>query len=147
MAITFEPAQPKYRAALESLLASSNLPTEDLPQDLAGFTLALDNDRLIGSSGLVVIGPYGLLRSVAVLETYRKLKIGERLYHSALEIARDYAIREVWLITTTADRYFEKHGFERVVRTDVPPEIRAIPQFTSLCADSAIVMRRLLSNA
>ena len=142
MAITFEPARPTDRAALESLLTSFQLATEDLPDNLDGFTLALDNGLLIGSVGLEQVGPYGLLRSVAVQEAYRNLGVGQRLYTAALNLAQAAHLRELWLVTNTAADYFEKHGFERIDRAGVPVEITAIPQFTTLCPSSAIVMHK-----
>ncbi len=142
MAITFEPARPTDRAALESLLTSFQLATEDLPDNLDGFTLALDNGLLIGSVGLEQVGPYGLLRSVAVQEAYRNLGVGQQLYAAALNLAQATHLRELWLVTNTAADYFEKHGFERIDRASVPVEITAIPQFTTLCPSTAIVMRK-----
>lgn len=142
MGITFESADPRFRPALESLLRSHQLPIEDLPGDLEGFTLALDSGFLVGSVGMEQVGHYGLLRSFVVLGDYRKKGVGRRLYEQALNSARNAFIREVWLITTSADAYFERQGFERIDRENVPPEISATSQFTSLCPSSAIVMRK-----
>jgi len=132
--ITLRPAQPENRAALETLLTSFKLPIEDLPEDLSGFMLAFDGTALVGSAGMEPLGPYGLLRSVAVDDTYRSFGIGQQLYSGAMEFARARRLREVWLITTTADRYFERLGFERIKGGRVPAEIAATAQFTGLCA-------------
>ena len=145
MPITFEPAHPNYRPALMSFLASFQLATEDLPGDLADFTLALDNGFLIGSAGVERVGEYGLLRSFAVHKDYQNMRIGKTLFAAALDIATNAQLQELWLITNTADRYFEKYGFERIERENVPTEITAIPQFTALCPSSAVVMRRDLN--
>lgn len=142
MSITYVPARMGYRDALVSLLESFQLATKDLPADLEGIVLALDNGMLIGSAGMEKIGRYGLLRSVAVHNEYQKTGIGKQLFDKALEMAREDYIQEVWLLTTTADRYFERQGFERVERAKAPPEIQAIPQFTTLCAATAVVMRK-----
>ena len=48
----------------------------------------------------------------------------------------------VYLLTTTADRYFAKLGFAAVDRAAVPAEIRASPEFASICPDDATVMYR-----
>jgi amino-acid N-acetyltransferase len=48
------------------------------------------------------------------------------------------------LLTTTAERYFPRFGFERVDRKDVPESVRASVEFTSACPSSAIVMRKSL---
>ena len=90
------------------------------------------------------VGALGLLRSVAVREAYRRQGLGEKAYAAALAYARQQQIPEVWLITTTADRYFEKLGFECIQRDRVPADIAATSQFSALCPSSAVVMRKVL---
>lgn len=142
MEITIHEARPQHRSALEAHLAALRLPIEDLPPDISGFTLAFDEDQVVGSAGVEPVGPYGLLRSVGVAESHRNLGLAERIFTSALDHARSNGIREVWLITNTADRYFERHGFARIDRGDVPAEIAGTAQFAGLCPSSAVVMRR-----
>lgn len=141
MSITLVQAQAQHRPALEALLRSFQLPTDDLPETLDGFTLAFEGDTLVGSVGLVPTGPYGLLRSMAVLEPHRNTGLGQQLYAAAHGRARAAHIREIWLITTTADRYFERFGFARVARAEVPEAIAGTAQFSALCPASAVVMR------
>lgn len=141
--VIYEQADPRWRPALESLLQSCRLPVEDLPDELQGFTLALDQGlAVVGSVGIERVGPYGLLRSFAVYETFRKSGVGQHLYEKALDFARNTSIRELWLITTSADEYFARRGFERIERADVPPEISGTMQFSALCPASSTVMRK-----
>ncbi len=144
MALTFQPAHPKDRSALQALLTSLRLPTADLPEDLSGFTLAFDGENLVGSAGLQPIGPFGLLRSVAVHKRYRSQGIGQKLYAAAMDHAYQQQVQEVWLITASAAAYFEKLGFERLQREGVPAEIAATSQLSELCPSTAVVMRQLL---
>lgn len=144
MEITLRSARPENRPALRALLTASKLPAEDLPGDLGGFTLAFDGETLVGSAGIEPVGPFGLLRSVAVDESYRDQRLGQQLYAAALDYARRRQIREVWLITDTADRYFEKQGFQRIARDQAPAEIASTAQFAGLCPSSAVVMRKLV---
>lgn len=144
MTIDIRLAEPQNRPALQALLTAAQLPIEDLPEDLSGFALAFVGEHLVGSAGIEPVGPYGLLRSVAVREAYRNRHLGQRLHEAALDYARRQQIREVWLITNTADRYFEKHGFQRVERRRAPAEIAATAQFAGLCPSSAVVMRKFL---
>jgi len=141
MAIRLEPALPRHRPALEALLLSVHLPIEDLPADLGGFTLAFDGDRLVGSAGLERLGSYGLLRSVAVDAAFRGTGLGASLYLAALDTARAAGLREIWLLTTSAEGYFAQRGFERIDRAEAPPEIQAAPQFAGVCPASAVLMR------
>jgi N-acetylglutamate synthase-like GNAT family acetyltransferase len=144
MEITLQDAQPRHRAALETLLTTLKLPVEDLPAELTNFALAFDGGQVVGSAGVEPLGPYGLLRSVAVAEPYRNLGLAERLYTAAIDHARRSGIREVWLITNTADRYFERHGFERIDRDRAPAEIAQTAQFAGLCPSSAVIMRKTI---
>ena len=48
----------------------------------------------------------------------------------------------IYLLTTTAERYFPKFGFEPVARADVPATVQTSIEFTSACPSSATVMRK-----
>jgi len=54
--------------------------------------------------------------------------------------ARTYA--SVWLLTTSARHFFERHGYNAVERSDVPDEVRETAQFVRLCPSSAVCMRK-----
>ncbi|WP_128546402.1 arsenic resistance N-acetyltransferase ArsN2 [Larkinella soli] len=142
MAILLLPARPEHYASVVGLLSSAALPTEDLPADLQGFILAFDGERLVGSAGLADEEGYGLLRSVAVDPGYRNRRLGRQLAEAALDLARQRSVREVYLITTTADRYFERHGFRPVGREEVPDPIARTRQFGEICPASAVIMKK-----
>ena len=142
MDITYYKALPENRPALESLLKSLSLPTEDLPADLSGFTLAFDGPVLVGSAGVEQVGKVGLLRSVAVAASHRSLGVAAQVFQSAIDNARKTGIDDIWLITNTADHYFERHGFERVLRENAPTDISGTAQFAGLCPSSAVVMHK-----
>ena len=50
----------------------------------------------------------------------------------------------LYLLTTTAEGYFPKFGFERITRAEVPPSVQASVEFATACPASAIVMRKRL---
>ena len=147
MAIYLQNANPTQTPALIDFLQKVGLPTSDLPTDLSGFMLAMDGEQIVGSAGVELLGNIGLLRSVAVAETHRNQHIGHQLFASALEYARSNEIREVYLITNTAERYFEKNGFRQIDRKDTPEAIAQTEQFTALCPSSAVVMKKVLNRS
>jgi amino-acid N-acetyltransferase len=51
----------------------------------------------------------------------------------------------IYLLTTTADRFFRKFDFEIVDRADVPRSVTASEEFAYACPSTAIVMRRFLT--
>lgn len=70
--------------------------------------------------------------------------LGHALTEAAIRLARDFRVPAVYLLTTTAEQYFPKFGFERIGRTDVPPTVQTSIEFTSACPSSATVMRKTL---
>jgi amino-acid N-acetyltransferase len=85
-----------------------------------------------------------LLRSVAVDASVRGSGLGLRLTDAALAMARERGAPAVYLLTTTAERFFPRFGFSRVPREHVPATIRESVEFTSACPASAVVMMRPL---
>ena len=138
-------ATPDTLPALQRFLTDMKLPVSDLPADLSGFTLAFEGDELVGTAGMELLGSIGLLRSVAVAETHRSKQLGRQLFAAALDHARAHGVQEVFLITNTADAYFEKNGFQRVERSEAPVEIAGTAQFAGLCPASAVVMKRVIA--
>ena len=144
MNIHITSALPQHRPGLEVLLMANALPVSDLPASLNGFYLALDGDAVVGAAGMEHWGNVGLLRSVAVAESHRNHHIARQLTDTVLSHARKAQVQEIYLITNTADRYFEKYGFQRIDRSDVPASIAQTEQFAGLCPSSAVVMKMTL---
>jgi GNAT superfamily N-acetyltransferase len=58
--------------------------------------------------------------------------------------ARSCGRQDIWLLTTTAERFVERAGYERISRGDVPGEVRLCSQFAVLCPSTASCMRKRL---
>jgi amino-acid N-acetyltransferase len=63
---------------------------------------------------------------------------------AAIGLARRLEVPAIYLLTTTAERFFPKFGFERIQRTDVPATVQTSIEFTSACPSTATVMRKSL---
>ena len=124
------------------LLRVSDLPTEDVPDIITDFWVARTDGGLVGTVALERYGEIGLLRSLAVTPTHRGCGLAGRLCDHLTEWARKDGISDLYLPTTDADAYFERHGFVAIERNETPVEIRSTTQFTELCPDSAMVMHR-----
>jgi amino-acid N-acetyltransferase len=85
-----------------------------------------------------------LLRSVAVAPALQGHHLGRELTGAAIRLAEERRVPAIYLLTTTAERYFPKFGFERIERGDVPATVQASVEFTSACPASATVMRKRL---
>lgn len=146
MRIQIDNARPEEKELVVNLLKEADLLTEDLPDGLRNFLLAKQDGMLVGVAGLELFGPVGLLRSVAVNPTHQGKGIAGQLVGQLLAGADERGLREVYLITTTADHYFDRYGFEPVNREQVPEAIQLTRQFSGLCPSSAVVMKRNLTQ-
>jgi len=135
-------AMPADLVAIERLLTESSLPLDGVRDALADFVVAEAGGALVGVAGLEVCCEHALLRSVAVLPVWRSHGLGRALVTRVISDAEARGIRALYLLTTTAERYFPGFGFTPVVRSDVPADVQATSEFRSACPATATVMRR-----
>ena len=127
------------------LLAASGLPTDDLdgaaPVMLFGTT---EGDEAAGVVGLELHGADALLRSLAVAPRARGAGTGAALVAHAEREAAARGVSTLYLLTTTAEGFFSRLGYQRLDRTKAPAGIAATRQFSGLCpASSAFMAKRL----
>jgi len=134
------------RRAIEALLTTEKLPTEDLPASLERFWIVREKDRIIGVIGLELHRPYGLLRSLAVLSDHRGLGIGNTLVRTVEEQAARLGLDSIYLLTETAKSYFEKRGYIIEERNNTPDVIRRSSEFSHVCPVSAAVMKKTINK-
>jgi len=146
MAAHIERARGSDRDGVLRLLNQSHLPLEGLAEHLATTLVVRDADTIVGSAALEIYADGALLRSVAVADGWRGRGLGQELTSAAIRLAEDLEATSIYLLTTTAEQFFPKFGFERIARTDVPDSVRASVEFTSACPASATVMRKRLSQ-
>jgi protein-tyrosine-phosphatase/N-acetylglutamate synthase-like GNAT family acetyltransferase len=133
--------------ALEALLNSAGLPTQDLRADpLAHFLLYRRGESLLGAVGIDTAGEVGLLRSLVVAEAVRGGGIAGRLVNAAEQLAVSKGIRRLYLLTTTASDFFARRGYLRTLRSEAPAAIAAMPQFASLCPTTSDFMSKPMST-
>ena len=132
----------KIRAFLEA----AGLPATDVETGRQQFLLLEEDERLVGTIGLEVVGEDGLIRSLAVASDRRGRGLAAQLHEGVLELARARGVKTLYLLTTTAEDYAARKGFERVPREMVPPGVLALPQFRALCPATAVCMRWVLAR-
>ena len=139
-------AKPGDLVDIERLLAAAELPKDGVAESLGNFLVAQSAGRVVGVSGLEVCGDYALLRSTAVDHAWRRRGLGRRLVERVIAQAESRGIRALYLLTTTAERYFPSFGFTRTTRAAVPEPVHASVEFQSACPASAIVMEKQLET-
>ena len=126
---------------ITSLLLESGLPTDDLPeQDLSLFRIEVPIERLGAVGGLERCADFALMRSVATAPAMRGRGFAGKIVEELERLAAEKGFRNLYLLTETAERFFESKGYSAVDRSDVPAAIRESRQYSSLCPNSATVM-------
>lgn len=142
---TLRPATARDRAEIESMLTAAKLPTEGVGDILrakpADFVVAEQDGRVVGAGGLEMTQDGALLRSVVVRDDLRSAGVGRRIVERLVHEADCRGVG-LYLLTTTADNWFPRFGFERVERNSVPPAIGATWEFKTGCAQTATAMKR-----
>lgn len=145
MKIDITPFQAKDEVPLSVLLQAADLSTEDItPEMLEHFLVAHAGHGLAGAVGLEVLGEAGLLRSVAVDESHRGLGLGKQLVEAMEEHAREAGVRELYLLTITAEDFFAGLGYQKISREQAPAAIAGTSQFSELCPSSSCFMLKAL---
>jgi amino-acid N-acetyltransferase len=128
-----------------ALLERASLPTDGVDaKAMANFVIAEHEDRPVGVVGLEVYRESALLRSVAVEENWRGSGVGRALIDRAFALTRERGIRDVFLLTTTAEDYFPRFGFACISREMVPPAVQASTEFQGACPSTAVVMQKTM---
>lgn len=139
--------RPSVRAddpGLRAFLEAAGLPAADVETGRQEYLLAEEAGRLVGTIGIERVGDDALIRSLAVAPERRGQGLAARLDDAAIALARSRGVRTLYLLTTTAEVYASRRGYERIPRGEVPPAVLAFPQFKLLCPSTAVCMRRRL---
>ncbi len=136
------PFEEKYKSEVIDLIlsiqngeANINLPIEEQP-DLncitkayinkdGNFWLALENEQVIGSIGLMKVDKdWSVLKKFFVRQDYRSKKVGLALYERLLDFARSKGYRHVILDTPSvavkSHSFYERAGFKKIQKSDLP---------------------------
>ena len=138
------PANASDIDVVEALLEREHLPLAGLRDHLEHLLVARAGHRIVGCAALEMYEEGALLRSVAVDAEYRGTGLGSDLTRTALDLAGRRGVPAVFLLTTTAERFFPRFGFEVVDRTDVPHSVRQSAEFSYACPSSALILRKRL---
>jgi amino-acid N-acetyltransferase len=143
--MVIQAAEASDLPAVRRLLETQHLPLDGVDQHVATMVVAKQGSEVVGAAAVELYAEGALLRSVVVHPTVRGQGLGHRLSEAALSIARDRGTHLAFLLTTTAEGFFPKLGFEQIVRDDVPASVQASIEFQSACPASAVVMRKRIA--
>jgi len=130
-----------HLAAARTLLQNNGLPFDDCDRHIDNFVGVFSAHHLIAMGGIEVHGESGLLRSVVVDKSSRGQGLASAIVEYLHRQARSKKLSHLYLLTETAECFFQAKGYEKQSRNDLPVEIKSTQQFQSLCPASAQAMR------
>ena len=132
-------------SAVTRLLTEAGLPSSDLAEaHLENFFGCGSTSAPDGIVGVELYESVALLRSLAVNASCRGRGCGTALVARAERFAQSKGAKEIYLLTTTAERFFERLGYARVQRETAPMAIQRTQEFSTLCSSSSTLMVKRL---
>lgn len=142
------PAGAHDIAAIEALLAAAALPPLQRACFRAeDFCVARADGAIVGAIGLERYGDDALLRSLVVAPALRGGGVGMALVDALEKRAGALGLGALVLLTTTADRFFQRLGYAVIARDAMPPAAQQSDEFAHLCPASAVCMRKPLPRS
>ena len=131
--------------SIASLLHDGGLQAGGARERLGRTIIAASDRAAIGTSAWDPVGDHlALLRSIAVAPEVRGTGTGLLVTAAALRQAARAGVRDAYLVTNDAEKFFVRCGFRTVSRDELPEEIASHRQITRECPASAPVMRLTL---
>jgi len=130
---------------VRELLETERLPASDLDERaLERFLIWRDESRVSGTIGLELYAEVAFLRSLVVARHARGHGVGAALTQAAEKLAVDCGVRDLYLLTMTAEHFFSARGYRKIDRAQAPQSIQGTSQFSGLCPSSAVLMMKQL---
>ena len=140
-------ASAKDEEQIRHILETSDLHHQDISSSqLQHFLIVKDENTttLAGVVGLEQKNDVGLLRSLAVVKSYRRQGLAIQLVKKIEEYARSQKVATLYLLTLTAEAFFTKRGYQKTDRKSAPLVLQETTEFKSLCPETAVCMRKNL---
>jgi len=140
--ISIQPAATSDYQAVCELLSKHKLPIEDINKELSHFFIVKPHELPVGVIGMEKYGEFGLLRSMVTDPAFRNNGIASALVAALINYGKSLGLKELYLLTETAEDYFAKRGFQKINRDQVPATIKQSSEFSHLCPSTAVVMKK-----
>lgn len=144
---TIRSALPSDRDALARLLEECRLPSAGAWDPQTRVWVAEVEGAVVGAAGLEGYDAVALLRSVATRPEWRGRGVAGALCREVLSTASREGVKSVFLLTETAESFFQRLGFECVPRGLADTRLLASAEFQGNTCSSATLMKREMSRA
>ncbi|HEY5923427.1 MAG TPA: UDP-N-acetylmuramate--L-alanine ligase [Kofleriaceae bacterium] len=138
-----KPARLADMAGVRDVLAKVGLVNEPArDEQFPSFYVLTNEQGMVGSVALDVLGDDAILRALAVDSEFRGAGYGWMLADMAVSQARWRGVRRIYLLTETASDFFAaKFGFRVVDRTTLSKQVAASETFTAPKGSGLVSMR------
>lgn len=130
---------------LAAELTASDLPVGDLAEPDRRFYRFEDDAGIIGYGGIEGTGADRLLRSLVVKPDRRGRGSGSAILAAIEQTAVADGAGSLYLLTTTAEPFFLRHGYRTAERGDAPAPIAGSAEFRSVCPASAAFLSKRIA--
>ena len=128
----------------KALLEYFDLPTDDLDSSEIKLFGVVRNNVLVGCIGYEKFEELGLLRSLAVSKNHQGKGIANELVIFLERYINKQGVDYLFLLTETAESYFEKLDYKVLDRSKTPNGLKASSEFSHLCPETAVLMMKKL---
>jgi len=130
MAIEIRPARtqdiPGIRALIDTYTLGGRLLNKEtvmLYEDVQEFTVAVDDNKVVGCGALHVLWEdLAEVRTVAVVDNLKGQGVGHQILEAIINRARTIGVSRVFCLTFET-AFFARHGFEEIHGTPVAPDV------------------------
>jgi N-acetylglutamate synthase-like GNAT family acetyltransferase len=120
--------QTRDLAIVRAMLARGGLMTDGIEWPAACYIVAYFGDDAVGVVGVEPKIDAALIHSLYVDESMRRRGIGAALVAAARKAAHSRGARHLYLFSTAAGEFFERHSFKTVAVDEVIAAIPGVPQ-------------------
>ena len=120
--------QTRNLAIVREMLTRAGVMIEGIEWPAACYIVAYIGDEAVGVIGVESKIDAALIRSLYVNESVRRRGIGAALLAAARKAAHTRGARHLYLFSTDAGAFFERHGFTMVPVADVVAALPGVPQ-------------------
>jgi amino-acid N-acetyltransferase len=131
-AITLRKARNDDIPLITGMLEENGLPATDVPEKIASLFVILSDRRPVGTGGVELLGRYALLRSLAVQREEQNRGYGAATVRRLMRHAAEKGVTELYLLTTDAEAFFKRLGFEQIDRDSAPLPVKGTSQLSGL---------------
>lgn len=125
---------------IHEILHSNGLPVGGVNTETGEYFIAASGQSIMGIIGFESYVTAALMRSLAVKPQFRKSGIARNLIEHVLKVLRRDGFNEVYLLTNTAEKYFNRYGFNKINRQDVPDSVLETSALGDACPMSSTCM-------